>query len=103
MSYVKSKLAVSNEEVMNGRSLVPIVITQRHVAEDEIVDHLTETANYAGMKVSWVTDDRLRFFKNAFNLENDLKNANQEEDHSDNVEEKALVVLSDAEVNDLKI
>nr|CAI5833803.1 unnamed protein product [Callosobruchus analis] len=50
-------------------------------------------------EVSWVTDVRLRFFRNIFNLED----ANQEKDHPDDVEEKALVILSDAEDNDLRI
>nr|CAI5843755.1 unnamed protein product [Callosobruchus analis] len=50
-------------------------------------------------KVSWVTDDRLCFFRNAFNLEN----ANQEEHHSDDVDGMVLVILSEAEDNDFRI
>nr|CAI5832453.1 unnamed protein product [Callosobruchus analis] len=50
-------------------------------------------------EVSWVTDDRLRFSRNAF----DLENANQKEDHPDDVEDEDLAFLSDAQDNDLRI
>ncbi|VEN37060.1 unnamed protein product [Callosobruchus maculatus] len=48
---------------------------------------------------SWATDERLHFFRNAFHLEN----PNTEEDHPEpaDLEEDTLIILSDAEDNDI--
>ncbi|VEN38738.1 unnamed protein product, partial [Callosobruchus maculatus] len=50
---------------------------------------------------SWATDERLHFFRNAFHLEN----PNTEEDHPEpaDLEEDTLIILSDAEDNDIRV